>query len=57
MCAFNVFGETRHVSRNLATNKIVNRVLYVDWGSRFVGEVNWGSVVGTGLSGPTLSIL
>jgi hypothetical protein len=26
----------------------------VDWGSRFVGYVNWCSVVGTGLSGPTL---
>jgi hypothetical protein len=32
-------------------------VLYVDWGSRFVGAVNWCSVVGTGLSGPTLSVL
>jgi hypothetical protein len=31
--------------------------LYVDWGSRFVGDVNRCSVVGTGLSGPTLSVL
>jgi hypothetical protein len=31
--------------------------LYVDWGSRFVGDVNWCSVVGTGISGPTLSVL
>jgi hypothetical protein len=30
---------------------------YVDWGSRFVGDMNWCSVVGTGLSGPTLSVL
>jgi hypothetical protein len=31
--------------------------LYVDWGSRFVCDVNWCSVVGTNLSGPTLSVL
>jgi hypothetical protein len=29
-------------------------LVYVDWGSRFVGDMNWCSVVGTGLSGPTL---
>jgi hypothetical protein len=31
--------------------------LYVDWGSRFVGDVKWCSVVGTGLSGPTFFFL
>jgi hypothetical protein len=29
----------------------------VDWGSWFVGDMNWCIVVGTGLSGPTLSVL
>jgi hypothetical protein len=32
-------------------------LLYVDWGSRCVGDMIWCSVVGTGLSGPTLSVL
>jgi hypothetical protein len=32
-------------------------LVYVDWDSRFVGNMNWCSVVGTGLAGPTLSVL
>jgi hypothetical protein len=52
VCSFSLFqdGDTR-----IAQNTIAQKD--VDWGSRFVGEVNWGSVVGTGLSGPTLSVL
>jgi hypothetical protein len=46
-----------NIKQSYDNEYLIINSLYVDWGSRFVGDVNWGSVVGTGLSGPTLSIL
>jgi hypothetical protein len=43
--------------RSGTNDRTVGLLQYVDRGSRFVGDVNWCSVVGTGLSGPTLSVL
>jgi hypothetical protein len=55
---FKQVGALPGLWSSLSNSFVISHLrLYVDWGSRFVGDVNWSSLVGTVLSGPTLSVL